>query len=247
MSSFLINPYGTGGAPGGVTSGLALWLAAWKESFANNDPVATLTDWSGNGRHFTQSSASLKPLFKTGVLNSQPGIFFDGSDDFLECAAFMSGSAAEMFMVVKCFDTGSSNWGGYKLDGNTLATHLTFFGTLHSSFAGTNRINYIPSPSSILTAGFIHQPVVASGTLTLYENGNVNKVSGSQTVSWYSGATPRHLMGASSTNANGSGQSNYFKGHILEVLLYQGARTTAERNAILAALSSRYGISYTSF
>ncbi|HYJ46051.1 MAG TPA: LamG-like jellyroll fold domain-containing protein, partial [Pyrinomonadaceae bacterium] len=226
---------------------LALWLAAWKETGkSNGDRLSQLTDFSGNGHHFTQATSANQPRFDTNVLNSQPGFFFDGAAYFVEIAKFLGSTTAELYMVLKTFDTGSSNWGAYKFDGATLASHITFFGTLHTAFGGTNRVNYIPSPSSILTSGFVHQVVVNSG-ITVYENGNNAKVSGAQPVDWGSGTSPRHLIGASSSNANGSGTSNFYKGHILEVLIYTGARSTAQRNALLADFNSRYGISVTNF
>lgn len=58
-----------------------IWLDASQETFANNDPVGTFTDRSGNGRNHTEASA--KPTFKTGILNGKPGIYFDGGDQLL--------------------------------------------------------------------------------------------------------------------------------------------------------------------
>lgn len=64
-------------------SGLLAWYKADALSLANNDPVASWTDSSGNGKHATQSTAGLKPLFKTNVQNSKPGVLWDGIDDLL--------------------------------------------------------------------------------------------------------------------------------------------------------------------
>lgn len=244
--SFLINPYSTAAGAGVGGSGLALWLAAWKETgLSNNDAMVTLTDWSGNGRDFTQATSGNRPLYQTSVLNSQPGFYFDGVNDFVEASVFLSGDC-ELFAVLKTADTGSSNWGAYKFDGNTLASHISFFGTIHSSFGGTNRINYIPSPGSLMTAGFVHQVtgVAGSGNFHIYENGNNDRAAGTQTISW---GTNRHLVGASSNVADASSITNYYKGHFLEVLIYNTQRTTAERNAILADFNTRYGISVTNF
>lgn len=232
----------------GADPDLILWLAAWKETgFVNNDPMATLTDFSTAGHNFAQSTAGSKPLYQTGILNSQPGFFFDGTDDFVNAAAFMSGDA-EMYMVLKCASTGEAN-GAYKFDGGTDANHISFFGTVYSSFGSASRFSYTPSPSSNLTNGMIHQIQALTGTNNwiIYENGNVVKSTQSPTQQWSGGSSPKHLIGASSTVANGSTQSNWFHGHILEFRIYSSQRSTAQRNAILADFNSRFGISVTNF
>lgn len=242
----IINPYAFGAsAPGGA--GLALWLAAWKETgFSDNDAMATVTDFSGNGRHFTQSTSGRRPLYKTNTLNSQPSIRFDGSDDYVEATAFMSGTEAELFAVMLIpSGIGASNWGWQKFSGATLADHLTFFGAGYSTFGGTNRTNYTIN-SAVYEAGWILHILAKGGTngWKWYENGNVEKATMTQTMDW---GTSRHMVGASSTNANGSGQAAYFNGHLLEMQIYIGERSAGERNAVLADFNTRYGISYTSF
>lgn len=82
MSSFLINPFVSASSASSLPAGLALWLSPWQETvFANNDPVGDtgleLHDWSGNGRHFSQSSSGSRPLYKTATLNGQPSVLLD--------------------------------------------------------------------------------------------------------------------------------------------------------------------------
>lgn len=226
---------------------LALHLAPHLESgFADNDAVGTLQDFSGNGRDFTQATSGNKPTFKTGILNSQPAVRFDGTDDFLEASAFMSGDA-EMFCVLKIpTGIGSSNWGWQKFSGhNSLSDHFTFFGTAYSTLGGTNRTNYSVN-SATAEAGMIVHIVVKSGTSNWkwYENGNVEKASMTQTIDW---GTSRHLVGASSSNSDASSISVYFNGWLLELRIYNGTLDATQRNNVLAELNTTFGISYTSF
>lgn len=52
----------------------------------DGDPVGRINDKSGNGRNLLQATAASRPLYKTsGGLH---WLLFDGSDDFLETAAF---------------------------------------------------------------------------------------------------------------------------------------------------------------
>ena len=67
-----------------VISGCQLWLAADKiTGLDDGDTVATWSDSTTNGNDFAQSTASKKPLYKTGIFNSKPAIKFDGTDDYI--------------------------------------------------------------------------------------------------------------------------------------------------------------------
>lgn len=69
-------------------AGLSLWYDATQlAGLANNDPVATWTDASGNANNATQGTASARPTYKTNVQNSKPAVLFDGVDDFMSFAA----------------------------------------------------------------------------------------------------------------------------------------------------------------
>jgi hypothetical protein len=50
-------------------------------ALADNDPVASWSDSSGNGRTATQTTAGRKPLYKTNIQNGKPAVLFDGADD----------------------------------------------------------------------------------------------------------------------------------------------------------------------
>lgn len=254
MSSFLVNPYGVGGSGGGVevvaAGDLAQWLAAFKETgFVNNDPMATLTDHSGNARHMT-SSGSNRPLYQTGVLGGQPGFQFDGSARYASCTAFMSGEA-ELMAVLKVPDASStSNYGAYKFDGQTNACHFPFFLTTVYTALGINaRHSYTFSNNNIPVNGMLHQIQVRTGTnnYKVFENGNNVKITQTPTISWSGGGSPVHLLGASSSNANGSSPGPFFRGHFLEWILWNRYLTDAERNSQLAIFTTRYGLSLTNF
>ena len=49
--------------------GCALWLDASQLALADNDPVATWPDLSGNGYDATQATAENRPTFKAGIQN----------------------------------------------------------------------------------------------------------------------------------------------------------------------------------
>lgn len=242
----IIDPHRFGAAGLSTDADLELWLAAYKEAYSDTDRIDTLTDWSGNARHFTQGTGANEPQFDTGVLNSQPGYFFDGAAYFASIDAFMSGDA-DVMMVLKL--PGSQSGNGYmKFDGNSLSSHCLFSGTFYESMGGGNRAIFTPT-SGVTTAGWIHHVQMLAGTNNwiAYENGNTVKATQTQTVSWYSGATPKHLIGASSDQPNGSNQTNWFHGWLMELRAWNRVLTSSERNEVLTAWNSRYGISVTNF
>lgn len=86
--------------------GLALWNKGDAiTGLSDGDPVASWLDSSGNGRTWTQATASKKPTFKTGVTNSGlPAVLFDGIDDLMTQAAFgvaAGGTTGSHYAVVK--------------------------------------------------------------------------------------------------------------------------------------------------
>ena len=67
-----------------------LWLKAdmgvKTEFFGGNEVVNKWIDQSGNANHFEQTTSAKKPLYKYEMsYNSYPYVFFDGTDDFLDC------------------------------------------------------------------------------------------------------------------------------------------------------------------
>lgn len=70
--------------PGGISADLEAWYDASALSLSNNDPVASWTDMSGNGYNSTQANAANRPIFVENVINGQPVVRFDGSDDYLQ-------------------------------------------------------------------------------------------------------------------------------------------------------------------
>jgi hypothetical protein len=213
------------------------WLAADQESFANNDPVGTASDWSGNNNDATQATGGNKPLFKTNVINSLPAFYFDGTDDVL---AFASGafsglsSGAEIIAVLK-------------LDSNTPAEANTGLWTMGSS-GGGNNTHYpytdndvyddagsttrktIPNPPQDLSVAHIYAVQSAASVWVARINEDVV----------YSTAT--NAVGFSTVVSIGKSIGSYYlKGHLAELLIGP-ALTTNDRQRVIDFLKTKYGI-----
>ena len=109
--------------PGGVFTGLQLWLDASDAStlydattggslVAADGGVARWEDKSGNSRHATQSTSGARPARKTGVQNGLDVLRFDGTNDALDSTDFFdltAGQAMTAFIVLKRASTGRTD------------------------------------------------------------------------------------------------------------------------------------------
>jgi len=115
----------TGG--GGFTppAGTFAWFKADAiTGLSNNDPVSTWED--SEGSNDATNTGSARPIYKTNVQNSLPGVEFDGSNDYLASSAF---GAAEtqpntVHFVAKVASTSGSQ---YILDGGSSGRHMVYF------------------------------------------------------------------------------------------------------------------------
>jgi hypothetical protein len=137
-------------APGGVGSGLQLWLDASDSAtlfdattggslVAADGGVARWEDKSGNSRHMTQGTAGSRPARKTAIQGGRDVLRFDGSNDFISVASstatfsFLHATNSTIFLVldqnksgyaplISTFDTGTANVGMQLDTGNGSGT-----------------------------------------------------------------------------------------------------------------------------
>ncbi|MCB0554124.1 MAG: hypothetical protein KDD02_11275, partial [Phaeodactylibacter sp.] len=82
-------------APGGVAAGIRLWLKAdiGTSTATNGAPVSSWDDQSLNGVSLTSQTAAREPFYNDAAASSNfnPTVLFDGGNDGLELAPFMTG------------------------------------------------------------------------------------------------------------------------------------------------------------
>lgn len=61
--------------------------------------ISQWSDISGNDRHFTQSSGTAQPSYQTAIQNGLNVVRFDGSNDFLTRANFVSSATFSIFFA----------------------------------------------------------------------------------------------------------------------------------------------------
>jgi hypothetical protein len=218
-----------GGAsgPGGVSSGLTVWLKADALSLSDNDPVATWTDSSGSGNDFAQATSGFRPTYKTGILNGKAVVRFDGSDDVLTHAA-LGLSAATVFVV---FTANDSDYVVLSTDNGVNNGYWRWTGDGNGYFDlyRASRINTYPST----------MPTAASQYLTLISSASTYEVfrggvgDGAQAASFADGAL------SLGQRADGTVQ---FAGDVAEVIIFNRAVNSTERGDVESYLATKYGL-----
>ena len=207
-----------------------LWLKADDGVTLTSSAVSTWADQSGNGRDFTQSTAGYRPTNPSSVQNGLPGVLFDGTDDYLSRAAFLSGTTnAEWFFVCQSTRTAASTNGWHDLGSNATSCLYPYLDdAIYDGIGATTRSNLGSGTSFVRTA---HIYNVSSA------NPHVARVDGSQI---YSGAA---TVGWAATFKLGESSviSTCFRGYLFEVVCTPPL-TTDERASMLNYLETRWGL-----
>ena len=244
-------------------SGLQLWLDASDTSTlydataggslvtTDGAAVARWQDKSGNNRHFTQTTANARPLLKTSIKNGKNVIRFDGTNDTLGLSnATLTNniSAVTMFAVFR--STRSLSPTVYQtaiqqsIGTNNTATRAAIYATDTTEVGGrrldSNSYQFVKantlSTNEWVIAGSIHNYQAA--TLTAFKNGSgTSRVGGFQT-SGNTSATNSQLVAVGGS----TGVTEWLNGEIAEVITYNSALTTTQRQAVETYLNSKWSL-----
>jgi hypothetical protein len=226
---------GGGGAEFPELTNLVLRLKAEMESLADNDPVATATDQSGEGNDFTAAGAA-RPTFKAGIVNDKAVYRFDGTNDVLTGPDFASGfTAGEVFVVVK-IDTdppgGNEQTGLWDFASNTAnAAHFPFTdGTIYDDWGSSDR-KTTANPASALTDFRLYNVRSANNAWS-------NHLDGTQLHSDTS-----HTVGFAATPLIGQSPATFFlDGDIAEFVMCSSVQSAPERADLHAYFEAEYGL-----
>lgn len=239
---------GPGGFDGSTTT--ELWLDASQLSLNNNDPVATWSDRSGNGRDATQSSSGNKPTFLTNQLNGLPVIDFDGTDDYITTGAISDLNTANLTWIIVGKADNNTHTGifinaKYNSGAGSGSDHLwkTYITTNTNSYNSFTRSSTGTAGSAIIDHGystgyhiFSNVWVDASDENHGYFDGTL---SGSQTGVDASPATNNNVrLGATSA----TGPTYFLNGKIAEAIVLTGQPDESRRIIIENYLATKYGL-----
>jgi hypothetical protein len=223
------------------TANLGVWLKAdGLSGLANNDPVSTWTDFSGNGRNYIGTTTT-RPLYKTSQQNGLPGVDFDGTDDFLTGTTDPSVSTYSLYVTLKM----KSNAGtpvpfrfGLDITFGTSDGYCAIINGGNRSFQ--YRIAAVPTTlaDGAATTNWELWSVIADATpLTTFR---VNRAA-------------QALTSSNATFSNGAAMTNGIIGKfgtfglpasvvIGELILYKGAHSTTQRDQIELYLKAKWGL-----
>ncbi len=248
-----VNPVMAQGRGGAAFTPLSLLPVLWLDAsqiagLSDGGAITTWTDASGNGRNATQAgTATLKPTYKTAILNGKPVVRFDGGD-WLDVATVTT-------LGIAALTTGHTIFVAYK---TVASSGNPFIGSNY--FTPSNGINVVGFAATQITnlRGGSQSTHVA--TATQDTNWHIG-------THWYSGGAVKTFggwrdgAGLTLNPSNGAfGDTStfestqvwrlgrwgdlgiYFGGDIAEVIMYASALSTANRQAVEQYLSAKYGI-----
>lgn len=210
-------------------AGLKLWCKADAlTGLSDGNAVSSFTDQSGNGNHLVQATGGSQPIYKTGIINSLPVLRMDGSKHM--AVSFTLAQPATIFVVTDNATVSSNS--GVILDGINSFSAGFYIDTIFSfrPFAGSFGSNQ--------TCDFTAPQVT---TLKLDTSTGFSAVNGTQMSQGFSNST----LGGITMGRHGGGSFPFNTGDIAEIIVYDSALSTANREAVEDYLGTKYGITIT--
>jgi len=229
-------------------AGLQMWLDADDAATItlNGSNVSEWRDKSGNGYHATQATSANQPAFTSSGLNGRAVLTFAGSPEEL----LTSLSLSAPYSVIAVVKEDARHIGPYF--GPTTSTNLGFgdvFAVGDTDYNngkwaawGATRAVYGNASASVTSNATIVSNIVSGtslpGDISVFANGN-----GGVVTAQYAGTAPGASIDSARIGGRGGGVLEYWEGIIAEVIVYDRAVTTAERENLERMLASKWGVS----
>ena len=240
-------------------SGLKLWLKADSLALNDGDAVASWSDSSGNGANATQTTAGLKPTFKTSILNSKPVVRFN--TQALIVPLSLAGSTYTAFVVGTKSAAGNSNQQYSRLlsawkttdnpanPGDYASTHAIIFSGITVANLGAPPPDVFAYRNGATLGGitvsyatFYVFSFTINGTATELRSNGASPVTATTSATALS--ADQVLVGCSPVGASGDGRADSeLNGDIAEAIIYNSALSAADRQSVERYLGAKYGIS----
>ncbi len=226
---------GGGGLP--VMGGLVSWWKADSFALADGDPVGgTGNEWldqSGNGNHLVQATAGLRPLFKTNIVNGQPVVRFDGSDDTLDFTNNFAVGAGGLTLVVVIAQSANdgTSFGG---SGGTWGLR---HGWIIPGYHAFNSDGFGHSDAFATAGASFKMVVMTRAAASLDLSFRENTTARGTPASVYAGSVILNRLG------NRSAGNQQLNGDIAEAICYNAALSGAECDSLYTGyLQAKYGL-----
>lgn len=221
-----------------LDSEIGVYSDAGTTPAVDSDPVQQWEDQSGNGRHVTQLTLSIKPTYKTGIIGSKPVLRFDGGD-YLQGTWVATNTPFRLFVVSQVSNTSQPQFNTYFASYGISPPAKSFqvdFGasaewrSLHTLNAGSG----FAEPT-------IGTPVTDPVIMEVHGNGSgiqvyLNGVAGGSAADPTNGTFGNFAVGRN------RGVSSFLVGDIAEVILYGTDLSNSNADSVRSYLSNKYGI-----
>lgn len=210
-------------------SGRVHWYDATEISGSDGDSIGSWTDQEGSD-DLTQGTNSDKPTLKTGQINGNQVLRFDGSSDYMQTTTAESYSQPNNIFIA--FEFQSHNTDGtnnYIFDGNASRESLSNDGSENwTIFAG----------SSVTSSGGVDNNThIFSG---LYNgSSSTGRIDGSQVLSGDAGS---NALNGVTVGTYAGADSNFGNVDIGEVIIYDADLSDSDRDAVESYLADKWGV-----
>jgi hypothetical protein len=251
MNARLLRPLDTGFNPRRIAN-LGLWLDASNTSSLtfNSTTVSEWRDLSGNGRHFAQTTAAAQPNGTARTQNGRRVLDFAGSQSLLGNAASLSiaRNVGGLTVAAVCkLDVDNANQQFFVASrGGSVSQARSLIGFnlgLNALVVGGRRTD--ADSFAVAGEGPVLTDMVLVGVLDYANSDAFLFRNGSQTASNTSFQTNGNTSDTNSDAVGVGSQadgSQPLAGFIAELIVYQRALSTAERQRVERSLGRKWGI-----
>ncbi|MEZ0538338.1 Ig-like domain-containing protein [Fibrella arboris] len=225
------------------TTNLKLWLKADASVTTSGTVVTDWADAAAPANIVSQATAANQPAYQATGLNFNPGISFDGTNDFLgnttypNTNVFSGQNNYTLFSVI--IPTSVS---GSRVAVSFTANQYLAVTSPGSTYLVGEIVSHIASPASISVTVPAIQTVMKSSTLaggmTVFTNGAANVFNNTTSDPNYTATRTGLGIGSASNTASASP----FSGIISEVIAYSSSLTTGQREIVESYLGLKYGL-----
>lgn len=250
---------GSGGSPGAWTPAdlsPRLWL---DDSTSVTDVSGAASQWddkSGNGLHFTQSTAGSRPAIIASAINGRRALEFDGAADRMATTAagaraiYRNVSAGWAFLVFKRAATGSATrvLFGASTGASSAAARLRFDLAAEKIRIASARVDgtsaTLLSGSTSIDTSWHAALITVDWATTTAEIHLDGVLDGSSTSFGSAGSTSNTASQANlSIGSNMNGTEAFFDGRVACVIAGAGSLpTSGQRTKLFAWAEDRYGL-----
>ena len=244
---------GGGGFDPTSLSGLMYWFKADSLSLTDGDAVDTWSNEGNDSRGDVANTSTARPIYKTGIINGEPVVRFDGVNDRLVTAS--AEAKPSSVTVYAVFNTDDVSSAAGLLMGQSASNALRGWGIGVPDFFGSQTLVEGRSYSSSGTVRIItaNSTTISNSTFyclaATYSNGDTQfnmKLNGADQTEGTTSTNYNAIEGTAYRFAVGN-QGEYsggffFDGDLAEVLVYDSVLTGSDLTDVEDYLLGKYGL-----